>query len=108
MNILRKSSAAMLSGDWDSLATSYFQKKKFLLYSEAHNPCRQRYYELWDGGRLASGACVYTLWLDLLTFARIKSPVRFAIVGVPAFWRWRRPSSSPSGRMRRSSSACRR
>jgi hypothetical protein len=33
---------------------------------------------------LAAGACVYTLRLDLLTFARIKSPVRFAIVGIPA------------------------
>lgn len=84
MNIVTRSSASELSGEWDELAGSYFQQRTFLLYSEAHNPCRQRYYELHDGGRLAAGACVYTLRLDLLTFAKIRSPVRFAIVGIPA------------------------
>lgn len=84
MNVLTRPTASALSADWDDLARSYFQRRKFLAYSELYNPCRQRYYELRENGRLAAGACVYTLRLDLLTFARIKSPVRFAIVGVPA------------------------
>jgi len=84
MKIFRRSCASELSGDWDSLAKSYFQQRKFLLYSETYNPCRQRYYELRESGRLAAGACVYTLRLDLLTFAKIRSPVRLAIVGIPA------------------------
>lgn len=84
MSIETKSSASELSREWDDLAGSYFQRRRFLLYSEERNPCRQRYYELHEGGRLEAGACVYTLRLNLLTFARIKSPVRFAIVGIPA------------------------
>ena len=84
MDVLTRSAASELSPDWDGLADSYFQRRKFLLYSEIRNPCRQRYYELHEGGRMKAGACVYTLRLDLLTFARVKSPVRFAIVGIPA------------------------
>jgi hypothetical protein len=84
MAVLIRPSASELSPEWDGLADSYFQRRKFLLHSEAHNPCRQRYYEIREGGRMTAGACVYTLRLDLLTFARVKSPVRFAIVGIPA------------------------
>ncbi len=84
MDVLIRPTASDLSAEWDGLAESYFQRRKFLLYSEVRNPCRQRYYELHEGGRMAAGACVYTLRLDLLTFARVKSPVRFAIVGIPA------------------------
>ena len=84
MDVLTRPSASELSSEWDDLAVSYFQSRKFLRYSETYNPCLQRYYELYEGGQLAAGACVYTLRLDLLTFARIKSPVRFSIVGIPA------------------------
>ena len=87
-NVIKVLSARHLSPAWDSLAESYFQRRAFLLYSETYNPCHQRYYELSDDRGFVAGACVYSLKLNLLTFANIKSRVRFQIVGIPASISW--------------------
>ncbi len=69
---------------WDNLAEDYFQTRKFLIHTEKYNPCRQRYYSLVDmNNDLLSCAVVYTNFIDLLAFLRIKSPVKMNIIGIP-------------------------
>jgi hypothetical protein len=75
--------AAALPAAWDELANSYFQRRAFLMHCECHNPCRQRYYLFPSRDHPEAGAIVYSLRLDLLTFARIRSPLTMHIVGVP-------------------------
>ena len=69
--------------EWDELADNYFQQKSFLSHTEIHNPCKQRYYLCFDDEKLVSGAIVYTLRMDLLTFVKVKSPLKMHIVGIP-------------------------
>lgn len=78
------SKASDLPKEWDSLAKCYFQKKEFFLYTEKYNPCKQRYYTLYNKNRIIAGACVYTLTIDLLTFINVRSPVKMQVVGIPA------------------------
>lgn len=75
--------SANLPDDWNSLADDYFQQTGFLMHAEKFNPCRQRYYTGSENGRTVVAAIVYTLQLDLLTFIRIKSPVKMHIAGIP-------------------------
>ena len=72
-----------LPAEWDDLADNYFQKSRFLLHTENYNPCRQRYYTCTNNGKLVSAAIVYTLRLDILTFIKVKSPVKMNIIGIP-------------------------
>ena len=75
--------AENLPNEWDELAKSYFQQTFFLLHTQKYNPCKQRYYLCYDGEILVSCAIVYTLQIDILTFIKIKSPLKMHIVGVP-------------------------
>jgi hypothetical protein len=84
MKIEKYDSVADVHPRWDELSTSYFQKRKFLLYCEDYNYCKQRYYELSEKDELLACACAYTLRMDLLTFVKIKSPVHCNIIGIPA------------------------
>jgi hypothetical protein len=68
---------------WDALADNYFQQTRFLIHTEKYNPCNQRYYLLFDNGELVSAAIVYSLRLNLLTFLKIKSPIKIHIAGIP-------------------------
>ena len=77
-------SAASLPPEWDDLADCIFQGRVFLGHADRYNPCRQRYYLLWEGGALVAGACVYTLAIDLFTFSQISSPLRMTVIGLPA------------------------
>ena len=81
--ITRVDKAGSLADEWDTLAVSYCQTREFLAYLEKHNPCRQRYYQLFRGSRMVAGVCVYSLALSLLTFSNIPSPLGMQIVGVP-------------------------
>ncbi len=72
-----------LPDKWDDLCTDYFQKKEFLNHAERYNPCGQRYYYCSEHERVRSAAVVYTLNLDLLTFLRIRSPMKMHIIGIP-------------------------
>lgn len=69
--------------EWDDLADNYFQQTKFLQHTEKFNPCKQRYYLCFENKKLVSGAIMYSLYLDLFTFIKIKSPIKMNIVGVP-------------------------
>ncbi len=77
-------SAKNLIEEWDQLADNYYQKKEFLLHSEKYNYCNQRYYLLFDNDKLMAAAIMYSLRLDLLTFVRLKSPIKMNIIGIPA------------------------
>jgi hypothetical protein len=79
----RTDRAADLPEGWDELAAYCFQRRSFLAHAERYNPCQQRYWWLTRGGRVAAGAVVYTLRLDLLTYLRVPSPVRIHFVGIP-------------------------
>lgn len=72
-----------LPTEWDGLADNYFQQTTFLSHAEKYNPCQQRYYLGMEGDKLVAGAIVYTLRLDILTFIKVKSPLRMHIVGIP-------------------------
>jgi hypothetical protein len=75
--------SANLPLEWDELSDNYFQKIKFLVHTETYNPCKQRYYTCFENGKMVSAAVVYSLYLDILTFVKIKSPVKMNIVGIP-------------------------
>jgi hypothetical protein len=79
----RTDRAADLPEGWDELATYCFQRRPFLRHAERYNHCRQRYWWLIRAGRMAAGAVVYTLRLDVLTYLHIPSPVRIHFVGIP-------------------------
>lgn len=72
-----------LPTEWDELADNYFQQTAFLCHAEKYNPCHQRYYLALQGNKLVAAAIVYTLRLDMLTFIKVKSPIRMHIVGIP-------------------------
>lgn len=72
-----------LNSNWDSLADCYFQKKEFLTHVHKYNPCSQRYYELYCNDKLSAAAVVYTLKMNILTFAKIPSSVNVQIIGLP-------------------------
>lgn len=83
IDVLRHPSAKDLPPKWDQLTDYYFQKVKFLCHTEAYNPCRQRYYTLYVEGVLQAGCVVYTLQVDILTYLRLKSPIKMNIIGIP-------------------------
>jgi len=72
-----------LPGNWDCEALDYFQTREFLNHTEKYNPCKQRYYLLYQDGIFETGVVVYTLKLDLLTYLNIPSPFRMNIAGIP-------------------------
>ncbi len=77
------STAEDLPYQWDELAQCYFQQTEFLLHIQKFNSCKQRYYLCYDDEMLVSCAIVYTLQIDMLTFVKVKSPLKMHIVGVP-------------------------
>jgi len=82
--VIRKGSPDNLNTNWDKLADFYFQKKEFLNHLHKYNPCAQRYYELYCNDSLVAATVVYTLKIDILTFANIPSPLTMHIIGLPA------------------------
>ncbi|MEI6577180.1 MAG: GNAT family N-acetyltransferase [Bacteroidota bacterium] len=72
-----------IPSDWDMLTEFYFQKIEFLRHIEIYNPCNQRYYLCYQDNILLAAATVYTIRLNLLTFLKIKSPIKMHIIGVP-------------------------
>lgn len=75
--------ASNLPPEWDELANNYFQQLLFLSHAETYNPCNQRYYLCFKDGKLLAAAIVYSLCLDMLTFIKVKSPLKMNIVGIP-------------------------
>lgn len=76
--------ASELDNDWDKFTSNYFQTKDFLVHVQKYNPCEQRYYQCFQDNKFVGGAVMYSIRLDLLTFLRIKSPLKMNIVGIPA------------------------
>ena len=82
--IKKKSSASELHKNWDEFTNSYFQTQSFLQHAEKYNHCEQRYYEYYKDGDFVGGAIMYSIRLDLLTYLKIKSPIKMNVVGIPA------------------------
>jgi len=83
--------AALLPHGWDDQCGTTLRSRRMLTHFERFNPCRQRYYCLYQRGELAAGAIVYSRTQNLLTFlGNIPSPVLLNVVGIPA-------SLSPAG-----------
>ncbi len=76
-------SAEDIPREWDQLAKDYFQTREFLIHAQRFNPCKQSYYILKREGVIVAGAVVYTLAPDLLTYLKVKSPVKMRICGIP-------------------------
>lgn len=76
--------AIELPDEWDSVSNSIFQRKLFLQHCENYNPCKQRYYVLFENGLFKAGAIVYTLDIHLFTFSQIPSQLKMQVIGVPA------------------------
>ena len=77
-------STTKLNQKWNDFSKSYFQTKEFLQHAEKYNPCEQRYYECYKGNEFIGGAIMYSIRLDLLTFIKVKSPIKMNIVEIPA------------------------
>ena len=83
MKIIKVSKAHDLPEKWDRGAEDYFQTKEFLEHTEKYNPCKQRYYTLYQDSVFKAGSIVYTLRLDLFTYLSIPSPFQMNILGIP-------------------------
>jgi hypothetical protein len=81
--INRISSPNDLDSNWDNLADFYFQKREFLNHLHKYNPCDQRYYELYRDNLLVVGTLVYTLRINIFTFANIPSKAKVTVIGLP-------------------------
>jgi len=68
---------------WDDLAEDYFHTRKFLEHTEKYNPCQQRYYLLFEQGVLQTGAVLYTLRVNLLTYRSSEMAYKMNISGIP-------------------------
>jgi len=77
-------SPEILNENWDRLANCYFQKREFLSLLHKFNPCKQRYYELYNDDLLVAGTVVYTLKINLLTFSYFHLPFKMKVIGLPA------------------------
>jgi len=85
MKIQKLISARDISPNWDQITESIYQKLEFLLHIEKYNPCNQRYYVGYDDfGKIACGAVVYSLKLNILTFSKYSFNITASIVGIPA------------------------
>lgn len=83
MQLTKISRVSDIPDEWDKIAENYFQRRKFLGHCEKFNPCNQRYYLASENSELHCCSIVYTLQLDLLTYLKIKSPIKMHICGVP-------------------------
>ncbi len=81
--MIRMTRASGLPPEWDSLAGHYFQQREFLQHAEIHNPCRQRYFLLWQENRLMAAAVVYSQKIDLLTYPHVPTPLTMQVIGIP-------------------------
>ena len=79
----RIETTAQLPETWDKLAENYFQRKKFLAHAGKFNPCKQRYYMCLEDGEAVAAAIVYSLRIDILTFIKVKSPLKMSVIGIP-------------------------
>lgn len=75
--------AQHLPPEWDKLSECYFQQTPFLRHLEKYNPCRQRYYLCLENNAAIAAGIVYSLPVNVFSFARVKKTVQMHIIGVP-------------------------
>ena len=84
MEIKKYSSAKNICSTWDVCIDSIYQNIEFLWHIEKYNPCNQRYYVGYEANKVIAGAVVYSLKINILTFAKCTLPVSFSVIGIPA------------------------
>jgi hypothetical protein len=84
IKIERISSLEPVKSLWDSVVTDYFQTYAFTCHLEKFNNCSQRYYVLYENEVLKSGAIMYTLPVNILTFSKKSLSVKMNVIGVAA------------------------
>ena len=77
-------SANDLDPFWNQLCDSTYQKIAFLKHIEQYNYCNQRYYQAYKNDRLIAGAVIYSLRVNVLTFAKYNLTLPMTIIGIPA------------------------
>ncbi|ESU22642.1 hypothetical protein FEDK69T_19000 [Flavobacterium enshiense DK69] len=83
MKTVIKNSASKIDHEWDSLSNSVYQNRDFLIHSEKHNPCKQRYYLGYEDDVFVAGAVVYSLKVNVLTFAKYCINLPMTVIGIP-------------------------
>lgn len=76
-------SAYYFPSEWDKLAEHYFQRSVFLQHLEKYNPCKQRYYVCSENQKTIAAAVVYSLPVNVFSFASTKSVIQIQIIGIP-------------------------
>ena len=84
LDIVIKDSAKELDPKWNLLCHSIYQKTEFLLHNEIYNWCNQRCYLAYNGNELVAGAVVYSLKVNMLTFAKYRINIPMTVIGIPA------------------------
>lgn len=84
MKIIKKDSANELDPNWNLLCDSVYQKDKFLKHTEKYNRCNQRYFLAYEESGFVAGAVVYSLKVNMLTFAKHSLNIPMTIIGIPA------------------------
>jgi hypothetical protein len=84
LKIIKKDSAIELDPNWNRLCDSVYQKDKFLKHAEKYNSCNQRYFLGFEESVLVAGAVVYSLKVNMLTFAKHSFNIPMTIIGIPA------------------------
>ncbi len=83
MNFNCLHSVCDLPHEWNKLAEHYFQRSVFLRHLEEYNPCNQRYYVCSENHRTIAAAVVYSLPVNIFSFAGTKSVIQMQIIGIP-------------------------
>lgn len=84
MIIKKKNTVFNIKIDWDTLTKSVYQNRNFLSHLEKQNPCLQRYYLGYKNNALVTGAVVYSLKVNILTFSKYCLNLPLTIIGIPA------------------------
>ncbi len=83
MKIIIKNSAKEIDPNWDYLNNSVYQNRNFLNHVEKYNPCNQRYYLGYNEDVFVAGAVVYSLKVNVLTYAKYCINLPMVIIGIP-------------------------
>ncbi|TXG38671.1 hypothetical protein [Seonamhaeicola maritimus] len=83
LKITTLKSADKLDLDWDVLCDSTYQRVRFLKHIELYNYCNQKYYQAHKNEKLVAGAVVYSLKVNVLTFAKYELKLPMTIIGIP-------------------------
>jgi hypothetical protein len=69
---------------WDQMISSPYQKLDLLIHLEKYNYCNQRYYIGREHDNYRVGAVIYSLKINILTYAKYTLNIPMTVIGIPA------------------------